>query len=292
MLQLVAAEWERLNKEISPYHELPTFLPTSWITSVIIPAIAIVAVTLTVMYTVFHAIASNVLPKDTTALNKSRICYQATNALFNLAVGILGLYLEYWVLPTLPSYSGSSVDRIVWNHDELYLVSAMQLGYQIWAIPVGILYVKESSEMVMHHTAVVLATSISGFTTAGFRYYTPFFYGVMELSSIPLGIMNSFKDNPDWIKKLPSTYLAIRALFAFSFIWIRVVLCFSRWVPYLKDSFVFMYTAEFGWFKLFLLVQWLLASFLEYLQLFWASMIVKGIVKMFSGSPKKKGKDE
>jgi hypothetical protein len=214
--------------------------------------------------------------------------------LFNLCVGALGLYLEYWVLPTLPCFDGPSIDKILGNENELYLVSAMQLGYQIWAIPVGVFYVRESPEMIMHHLAVVVSTSLSGFLTIGFRYYTPFFYGVMELSSLPLSIMNSFKDNPEWIKKYPGVYGMTRVVFALSFFLIRVILCLWKWPVFLMDNFLVFYTRELGIMKGYFFVQWGLASLLAYLQLYWASLILKGLVKTVSPSKKdsKKPKKE
>ncbi len=256
-----------------------------------VPAMAIVAVTCTLVYMVSFSILEQRVPKDTLAVNKTKICYQITNVCFNLSVGIVGLYLEYWILPTLSSFHGSSIDRMSLNHEELYLVSAMQLGYQCWAIPVGILYVGESSEMIMHHFAVVISTSLSGFMTVGFRYYTPFFYGIMELSSLPLSLMNAFKDNPEWIKKYPAAYDATRLSFAVCFFTIRVILCASRWPPFLWNNFIFMYTRKLGWYKLYLIVQWSLAAFLAYLQLFWASLIAKGIFKTVTNKKAEEKKD-
>lgn len=256
-----------------------------------LPAIVLVAVTCTIIYMVSFNIVEKNVPKDSSAINKTKISYQITNVFFNLSVGMVGLYLEYWILPTLSCFHGTSLDRISFNHEELYLVSAMQLGYQFWAIPVGIFYVGESSQMIMHHFAVVISTSLSGFMTVGFRYYTPFFYGIMELSSLPLSLMNAFKDNPEWIKKYQVAYNITRLVFAVCFLLIRVVLCASRWPPFLWDNFIFMYTRQLGWYKLYLLVQWSLAAFLAYLQLFWGFLIVKGIFKMATHDKTGKKKD-
>ena len=220
------------------------------------------------------------------------MCYQITNVIFNFCVGLVGLYLEYRVLPTLSSFHGTILDRMSLDHEELYLVSAMQLGYQVWAIPVGLLHVGESTQMILHHWAVVISTSMSGFMTVGFRYYTPFFYGVMELSSLPLSFMNAFKDNPEWIKKYPSVYAFTRFLFAACFLLIRVVFCATRWPPFLWTNFIFLYTRPLGWYKLYLVVQWSLAVFLAYLQLYWAFLIIKGVYNVATQKQKVDKKDE
>jgi len=280
--------WSELKEGIAKMHELPIFLPDEFIRSTVLPAIGFVAVVLTVIYVISSSILAKYLP-GIPPERRTKICYQITNVIFNIVVGSVGLHFEYWILPTLASFHGTSLDRLAFNK-ELYLVSAMQLGYQLWAIPVGVLLVGESFEMILHHLAVVICTSMSGSMTVGFRYYTPFFYGIMELSSLPLSLMNSFKDNPEWIKKYPGTYEIIRGIFAVSFLAIRVVMCATRWPPFLRDNFIFMYTSEdTGFYKVYLVVQWSLAAFLAYLQLFWASLILKGFYKMMAGEkPKKK----
>jgi len=216
---------------------------------------------------------------DADPVKKARIAYQITNIVFNITVGIVGVYLEWWVLPTLSVYNGPSEEKITGLHKELYLVSALQLGYQFWALPVGVFQVKESAEMIAHHVAVIVSTSLSGFIWPGFRYYTPFFYGVMELSSLPLSVMNTFKDNPEWIEKHPKVLEASRMSFALSFLIIRNVLCSWRWPVFLRDNFILFHTAEMGVWKMYLLVQVTLATFLAYLQILWGALVLKGLLK-------------
>jgi hypothetical protein len=287
MINGILSEWNRLTHSISKLHDEPVFLPASFIKGTILPKIFVVAFTLTIIYLISFQFVNRIIPANTDAVQKSKVCYQITNTLFNIFVGTVGLYLEYWVLPSLPAYNGSSVDRILGNEEELYLVSALQLGYQFWAIPVGILYVHESREMVLHHLAVVVSTSMTGFLTIGFRWYSPFFYGIMELSSLPLCVMNSFKDNPKWIEKYPSAFGMARNIFAVSFLLIRLLMSAWRSPVFLRDNFIVMYTKEWGAYKVYMFVQWFLASFLAYLQLYWGSLIIKGILKIIF--PKEKG---
>jgi hypothetical protein len=287
MIDGILSEWNRLTNSISELHNEPVFLPQSFIKGTLLPAIVVVAFTLTIIYLISFQFVDKIVPANTEAVLKSKVCYQITNVLFNLFVGTVGLYLEYWVLPSLPAYNASNVDKILGNEEELYLVSALQLGYQLWAIPVGIFYVHESPEMVLHHLAVVVSTSMTGFLSIGFRWYSPFFYGIMELSSVPLSVMNSFKDNPKWIEKYPAAYGMSRNIFALSFLVIRVLMCARRWPVFLRDNFIVMYTKEWGVYKVYMFVQWSLASFLAYLQLFWGSLIIKGIIKVIF--PKEEG---
>jgi hypothetical protein len=47
--------------------------------------------------------------------------------------------------------------------------------------------------MLMHHVTVIVVASMTLLMTNGFRYWIPYFFGIMEIISIPLAIMNTFK---------------------------------------------------------------------------------------------------
>ena len=123
----------------------------------ILPAIFIIAAVLTVIYVVSFNFVDKIIPPDAPAVKKSIICYQITNICFNIVIGAMGLYLEYWVLPKDPSL----LERILGLENEVYIMSAMQLGYQVWALPVGFLFVNEDFSMLLHHSAVVVNSSPS-----------------------------------------------------------------------------------------------------------------------------------
>jgi len=288
MLETLRLEWQRLSELLSKYHDEPIFLPKDYITGKMLPSVFTVAVACTLIYALSLHFASRFIDEKSDSTRKAKIGYQITNSVFNLCVGLLGLYIEYWVLPSHPISNAPVVERAVGLADETYWLSALQLGYQVWAIPVGLFQVHESVEMILHHFAVVVSTSMSGFMTIGFRYYISFFYGVMELSSLPLSAMNAFKEHPEFAKKVPKGLRLSRTVFAISFLWIRVFLCAYKWPLFLRDNFIILCTREMGAFKFFLLVQWSLAAFLAYLQLFWGTLIVKGVVKMILGKEKKK----
>jgi hypothetical protein len=292
MIEKLTAEWQRLTETISEVHNEPLFVSEETIKGRLLPCIAVTTIILSTIYCFSFNFVDRIVPANSSAVTKSKMCYQIANICFNTAVGCVGIYLEYWVLPTLNVDENSPVDKIIGHEKYLFLVSAMQLGYQAYAIPVGVFFVNESTEMIMHHFAVVISSLMSGFLSIGFRYYSPFFYGVMELSSLPLSAMNTFKDNPDWIKKSPTTYALIRGVFAISFLTIRNVMCASRWPWFLRDNFIVMYTKEWGIYKGFMFLQCSLAFFLAFLQLLWGSLILRGIVKLFIPGKKEDGNEK
>lgn len=276
------ADWKHTSATLTRLNEESSFwLPSSYVWEKMIPGILITAVAATGVFTLsYFVVVHRKASKDTPTVKKYKTCYQITNFFFNVIIGALGLYYEYFVLPTLPAHqSTDTVDRIPY-HENLYLFCAMQFGYQVWSLPVGLFLVKESSEMISHHIAVIFSTALSGFAVCGFRYYAPYFYGLMELSTIPLSIMNTFKDNRHWIKQYPFTYLVVRGAFSFSFLYLRIYLWFWRGPFFLRDNFILFYTRRMGLIKVFLFLQWSMCMFLGCLQFYWAVLVSRGIVSV------------
>ncbi len=199
--------------------------------------------------------------------------YQMTNFLVNLVLGCLGMYFHM----NLP-WDASTMDKIVgYEHVKLFAVG--QIGYQLWALPIGIIFIGETKQMIIHHVAVICVCSTSAFIRCGFRYYNPYFYGLVEISSVPLSIMNAFKDNKHWIKLYPEVYSTVRLVFGCLFLLVRVVL----WTPFYWNFFalelMLLYSSEFILTKL-ILATFLVASLvLTMLQYFWASKIISALVK-------------
>ena len=142
--------------------------------------------------------------------------------------------------------------------------------------------------MLFHHVAVIFSSVLSGFFSLGFRYYIPFFLGIFELSSIPLAIVNLFKDNPSLAKAYPRINLICRLAFALSFLAIRWYMDLFRMPIYLRDNFIVFYTLEIGFTKFYLLFQFLAAAFLTFLQIYWGLLVSKGMYKFLKGGKKSK----
>ena len=266
--------------------EHPFWLPWSYAYEKMFPAIIQTALFCTIIYYIISPPFINMFFSDDTSssseIKKIKGRYQFTNFCFNIVIGGLGIYYEYWIIPTLPSYHAKNAMEKVSQHEtEFYLMSAMQLGYQLWALPIGIYCVQESYEMIFHHLGVVLSATLSGFAYVGFRYWTPYFYGVMEISSIPLAIMNAFKDNREWMQRYKFIYLLTRAAFSFSFLYIRVYMWLQIGPRYLLQDFFFFLTVRLSIEKAFLLIQFVLGLFLGFLQLYWGVLVSKGMISWF-----------
>jgi TLC domain len=220
-----------------------------------------------------------------------KLCYQITNLSVNAFLGILGLYYQ---LNYVTPYSSMKVSDTIVGHDHFTVFAAVQIGYQLWSLPVGIFHVNESPAMLLHHGAVIMVATMSAFFSGGFRYWTPFFYGIIELSSVPLALMNMFKDRRDWIQRRPQWYTAIRLVFCATFLSVRVLWFVPRKVRYLRDHYL-LWSSAFRdatrpvWYVVFMAGVWWSSVFLLGLQLHWGALIVRGLVKLVSpGNSSKK----
>lgn len=93
--------------------------------------------------------------------------YQVTNLLTNATLGLYGIHVH------LNLDSNESLENKIHGYPQMKSFALGQMGYQLWAIPVGILCVEETALMLVHHVAVICVASTSAFLTAGFRYYNP-----------------------------------------------------------------------------------------------------------------------
>jgi hypothetical protein len=207
--------------------------------------------------------------------------YQLTNLLVNFFLGSMGIYHE--LLSSSSTESPSTQDKIT-GYIPIKHFATIQIAYQLWALPIGILFIGEQTSMIVHHIAVICVASTSTFLTCGFRYFIPFFYGVIEISSVPLSVMNAFKNNLDWIERYPSLYGNVRLVFGITFLVVRVVL----WTPFYWDfislATMLWWSTEVGGTKVILGVFNAASVVLTLLQYFWAGKIVSAMVK---GAPKK-----
>ena len=263
-----------------------------------------IVIGLTLLYSLlfrnFDILFQNTILKSFTPQQKRKLCYQMINLLANLCLGSAGLYCEWRNRQEEPSTALRylTVEQTTLGYESVVYFSAGQIGYQVWAIPMGIFYMQEPLSMIVHHFTVIVCASMSGFLHAGFRYWTPFFYGLVELSSVPLAIMNAFKDHPTTLQqRYPYFYKCIRILFAATFLYIRIVMFVPRKYLFLRDqlllwtsirqrqdneeggaAYPYSSSSTILLYQCFMATVWLSAFFLLVLQTYWATLIIKGVV--------------
>ena len=273
-----------LSERLGALNDGPIFLPTEFLQEVVVPQIAITYLLLSILYISALYVADAYLPQGTSLNVKRKNCYTATNFVANTILTCAGFYFEY--NHVLKDQSTTEEEKTQ-GFEPLVFLSCFQLGFQLWAIPVGAFYVHEAPAMLAHHFTVIAVSIMSGFLRNGFRYWTAFFYGVIEISSIPLSIMNYFKENPSLISKYPGGYNVIRLLFAGAFLYVRIIMFVPRLYLYLRDHYLLYSQHPNLAYRIFMATCGASSFFLLLLQIYWATLIVKGFFKSVKKAQKK-----
>lgn len=138
--------------------------------------------------------------------------------------------------------------------------------------------------MIVHHV-LVLALGWVVAANSFFHYYATFFFGVPELSSVPLAFMDLFKGNKELKRRYPAVNEAARNIFAAIFLVVRCVLFTRVAVGLWRDSLGEFASGLTG-------IRWALLTFvcssqlvLLGMQYFWGSKIVRALLAMAKGKP-------
>jgi len=276
---------------VSTLHGNPIFLPDPISTAQsILSYLAALAVLHLVLHVAVAGVGKNKNRPKTSgggggaggARTQLQNSYKVTSLVMNGLLAGLGTYHFYFTLPNTTAAS----ERIA-GYEELGMLSAIIIAYNLWALPVG-LAIKEPSEMIFHHVAVLLVASLPAFFTNGFRYFTPFFFGLIEISSVPLVMMNAFRENPHLDREYPITSLIAGGSFAVSFIVTRVIMWMPQSYDFCRLAFLLCYTSESFGGRAILGAGILANFFLTALQLFWARKIINGVMDVLLLSKKVK----
>lgn len=264
--------------QIKPLIEGPIFLSGEHARLNVLPVIVKTMICVTLIYFSASPIAKRI-PQDNknTDKEKRRLQYQITNLITNTFIGVIGLHAQYNLLP-----ENASIQEKFQGQENLFILPSVQIGFQIWSIIMALFFVEESVPMLVHHVCVIWASIKVAFTVNGFRYFAPIALGMTELSSVPLAIMNSFKNNKSWIDAYPQSYVRIRLVFSFTFLIVRIGIFVPSHLEYLKLSFLESYLAENypSWLRSYMYINWIGAVFLLSLQLYWGYLIVVGMLRL------------
>jgi len=173
-------------------------------------------------------------------------------------------------------------DKIYGDYQDSTNLVLMMFAFQVWDFVIS-LVTKElrlAQHLGHHGTTAVLALSALLNGPHGFSmYYAAFFFGVSEISSVPLAGVDLFRMHKDLSAHFPKTNEACRICFAVSFLAIRCVywpfVTVDFWVNSLRSDapvplLAFWYVVNIG---------------LTGLQYFWGFLVLKGIIKLAKGKP-------
>jgi len=269
-----------MGNELSGLHSNPIFMPKELIG---MHGLEILVVFLTCA--ILHFSILTILKRNKPSsknIEQWRESTQLLNMVVNLFLGILGIYYHF-ILRSSPESIENTVNQ--WEHFGVFGVG--QAGFQMWSIVVGLWKINEPVTMILHHISVVCVALISVVFNNGFRYYTAFFYGVAEISSFPLALMNIFKNDSSLAQKYPTWNMVIKVAFAVSFLLVRVFLWTPLMYTFLRLSYSLSSTCPTMLCFVYLRTFMVCAAFLTCLQLYWAKKIIKGLLLMLGLIEKK-----
>ena len=109
------------------------------------------------------------------------------------------------------------------------------------------------------------------------HYYGMYYFGIAELTNIPLTIMDVFKYFKHWAERYPSINGTVRTTFGVSFIILRLILWPIYSYPFWVGSLSMLYNGTAH--SSFVVAYFLLANlFLTGLQFLWGSKIFSSIL--------------
>jgi len=207
------------------------------------------------------------------------------SGLCNTFYGCTGFVL--WFFTTGPRLAVSHETRAYGYAGDFWQTCLWaMIGYQLWDLAVCLAVPSlRSPASLGHHSLTALLTYLC--TYPYIHYYSLFFVGVSEVSTIALAVMDIFKVLPHLAERYPVANGNARIAFAVLFLLIRVLywptVCYSFWM----DSLVLLNSSaphSTASVMTFLLANTLLTL----LQFYWGYLVILGIMKKFGKSSIKK----
>eukprot|EP00316_Scyphosphaera_apsteinii_P009911 CAMPEP_0119322312 /NCGR_PEP_ID=MMETSP1333-20130426/57806_1 /TAXON_ID=418940 /ORGANISM="Scyphosphaera apsteinii, Strain RCC1455" /LENGTH=256 /DNA_ID=CAMNT_0007329507 /DNA_START=16 /DNA_END=786 /DNA_ORIENTATION=+ len=166
------------------------------------------------------------------------------------------------------------------------VIASVMVAFQIYEIACAITVPRlrgRGNQHLIHHLSALLVAAL-GVGFVYLHYYAPFYMGFVELSSVPLCIMDCFKEFPALKQLFPELNEMARVVFAVLFLAVRVcywpVVSFSFWVDSLAEL-----QAD-GAKPAAVVYAFCVSNFiLTLLQFFWGSLVLRGMFKKLTGAP-------
>lgn len=160
------------------------------------------------------------------------------------------------------------------------------LVYQMWNVVICVLLNDLRDPIMIGHHIVTAALAYTATIFA--HYYSCFFFGVTEITNIPLTLMDVFDHFPEFKAKYPTIKMVTEGMFAIMFFIVRIFMWTNILFHYIQDSYILIVTgtAHSNFVLLFNIV---CSLFLTGLQFMWARQIIIAIRDTLSPKDKKKG---
>eukprot|EP00931_Biecheleriopsis_adriatica_P091383 TRINITY_DN65267_c0_g1_i1.p1 TRINITY_DN65267_c0_g1~~TRINITY_DN65267_c0_g1_i1.p1 ORF type:complete len:296 (-),score=32.24 TRINITY_DN65267_c0_g1_i1:39-926(-) len=234
---------------------------------------------------IFYAGFAFLLPKGPWRNDPGFLAHQCVTLPLMLVMTLTGM--QAWFAPG--DFSEALEERVFGRNATGEYLAQVAFGSMVmWDIPTGLLTKSlRKADMMAHHFLMAFLAFLA--CTPLFSCYIPFYFGVIELSSVPLAIVDIF--HPSQLQELTHKYRALRAInevcrpcFALLFLLVR-----GLYFPYvmanysLPDIWAMTRESESASQSLKYGIVLVSAVALTCLQLYWASLVVKQVSKALKG---------
>eukprot|EP00307_Rebecca_sp_RCC1486_P007252 CAMPEP_0119407448 /NCGR_PEP_ID=MMETSP1335-20130426/1327_1 /TAXON_ID=259385 /ORGANISM="Chrysoculter rhomboideus, Strain RCC1486" /LENGTH=213 /DNA_ID=CAMNT_0007431553 /DNA_START=116 /DNA_END=757 /DNA_ORIENTATION=+ len=197
-------------------------------------------------------------------------------------LALTGCRLWFTASATVPD---SAHSRMFFNVEAMRFYAPTMLGLQVFDLSTTIILpgMRKPDAIAHHAVSLYLAYQLTG---NGFlHYWEPFYFGMLELSSVPLCFVDFFRAFPALAKRFDAVNEVARLSFAGSFLPIRCL-----YMPYVSyfwwRDFLSLYadndktiSANVGLFAMFGAIN----IFLVGIQQYWGYKVIKAAMKMAKG---------
>eukprot|EP00929_Paragymnodinium_shiwhaense_P006585 TRINITY_DN11027_c0_g1_i1.p1 TRINITY_DN11027_c0_g1~~TRINITY_DN11027_c0_g1_i1.p1 ORF type:complete len:305 (-),score=25.72 TRINITY_DN11027_c0_g1_i1:313-1146(-) len=173
-------------------------------------------------------------------------------------------------------------DKLLGFYASAQSLMIVMFAFQIWDFTVT-LAVKELREIqhLAHHsiTCILACCGLLSGENGCLLYYAAFFFGVTEVSSIPLAMVDMFRKNQQLASAYPKTNELCRSVFAVLFLAIRCV----YWPVVIVNLFIQLWQQRDRVGLPLVVFLYISGTGLTCLQYFWGSLVLRGVIKKFKG---------
>lgn len=193
-------------------------------------------------------------------------------------LGLFGAYIWFFDPNFAVAFQG---DKIFGFYEPARMLIHAMIGFMVFDTAC-LIAARAGPEFYVHHVLVLILANFGLMydeNTWYMLYYGVFFFGVSEVSSIPLGFVDMFRGNKQLAEAYPKVCDNVRTLFAVSFLILRI----AYW-PFVMYDFSINFFPRLGemyWAPAFAFGA--TAVLLTVLQWFWGFLIIKGIIKLVQG---------
>lgn len=249
-------------------------------------------ISMEVLHQLFRRHCQQLKCSEQQQLMYNKTAVQFTHLAVNCILALSGLYCWY---KQTPHWNDCSLIQRWTGFQNFSFFGNIMISYNVWSSYASRrIFGHEDVTMACHHIMACVIGFFSSFTHYGWNYYAPFFFGVIEVSSLPLSLLNAFNFRDDWVVAYPTLHLFTKIFFAIAFIGTRVFLWNSNMHLFFKDtlSLIANNNPEIANISATTRFVTLLAAdvpalFLTFLQLFWAFKILEALLNMVLGGAKK-----